>query len=87
MSVTVELTYDLAKVFGARRLEIDGAGTVKDVVRGARERFGEHAEEFERLMRVVTIAVNGVIIAHRRGMGTAVGDGDTVAFLKPAAGG
>lgn len=87
MSITVELTYDMAKTLGARRFDVEGASTVKDVVRLARERFGEHAGDFERLTRVAAVAVNGVVIAHRRGMGTPVVDGDTVVFLKPAAGG
>jgi molybdopterin converting factor small subunit len=33
------------------------------------------------------VVVNGVMINHRQGMNTALADGDTVVFLKAAAGG
>jgi molybdopterin converting factor small subunit len=87
MSITVELTYDMSKALGMQRFELDGASTVADVVRIARERFGEAGEDFEQLTRVAAVAVNGVLINHRKGMKTTLSDGDTVAFLKAAAGG
>jgi molybdopterin converting factor small subunit len=87
MSVTVQLTYDMSKALGERRFEVDGARTVRDLVQIARARFGENGERFEKLTRVAAVAVNGVLINHRQGMRTRLSDGDTVAFLKAAAGG
>jgi len=87
MSITVEVTYDMSKALGVRRFEVDGAQTVQDVVRLTREKFGERGENFEKLSRVAAVVVNGVLINHKNGMGTAVADGDTVTFLKAAAGG
>jgi molybdopterin converting factor small subunit len=87
MSITVELTYDMSKVLGVQRFEVDDASTVADVVRLSRARFGEGEESFEKLTRVAAIAVNGVLINHRKGMKTRLDDGDVVSFLKAAAGG
>lgn len=87
MSVTVELTYDMSKVLGVQRFELEGVQTVADVVRLARDRFGEAEESFEKLTRVAAVAVNGVLINHRKGMKTRLADGDTVAFVKAASGG
>jgi molybdopterin converting factor small subunit len=87
MSITVELTYDMSKALGEQRLELGGARTVRDALRMVEERFGESQESFGKLSRVASVAVNGVLINHRKGMRTRLSDGDTVAFLKPAAGG
>jgi molybdopterin converting factor small subunit len=87
MSVTVELTYDMAKALGVPRFEVDGADTVRDVVRAAEERFASSGESFERLTRVSAIAINGVLCTYRKGMKTRLTDGDRVAFVKAAAGG
>jgi molybdopterin converting factor small subunit len=87
MSITVELTYDMSKALGVRSFEVDGARTVQDVVRITRERFGERGQDFEKLTRVAAVVVNGVLINHRRGMSTPLADGDTVGFVKAAAGG
>ena len=87
MAVTVELTYDMSKALGVERFEVDGAATVADAVAHARQRFGDAAKDFEQLSRVAAVAVNGVLINHKRGMKTALADGDTVAFVKAAAGG
>jgi molybdopterin converting factor small subunit len=87
MSITVELTYDMSKALGVRSFDVDGARTVQDVVRMTRDKFGERGEEFEKLTRVAAVVVNGVMINHRHGMSTTVADGDTVVFLKAAAGG
>ncbi len=87
MSITVELTYDMTKALGTQRFEVDGAQTVQDIVRATREKFGDRAAEFEKLTRVAAVVVNGVLINYRSGMSTPVSDGDTVAFLKAAAGG
>lgn len=87
MGVTVEVTYDMATALGVRRFDVDGAGTVRDVLRLAREQFREHAAEFDRLTRVTAVAVNGVLVTHGRGLRTRVADGDTVMFIKAAAGG
>jgi molybdopterin converting factor small subunit len=87
MSITVELTYDMSKALGVQRFELEDARTVADVMRLARARFGEGEESFETLTRVAAVAVNGVLINHRKGMKTALSDGDTVSFLKAASGG
>jgi molybdopterin converting factor small subunit len=89
MSVTVELTYELSKALGDRRLQLDGAATVADAVRLTRERFagkGE-AESFDKLTRVASLAVNGVLINHARNQQTPLADGDRLTFLMAAAGG
>jgi molybdopterin converting factor small subunit len=87
MSVSVALTYDMSKELGVERFEVEGARTVADVVRLTRDRFGEKAESFDRLTRVAAVAVNGVLINYRKGLKTRLSDGDTVVFLKAAAGG
>jgi molybdopterin converting factor small subunit len=87
MSITVELTYDMSKALGVRSFDIDGARTVQDIVRITRDKFGERGADFEKLTRVAAVVVNGVMINHRKGMSTALADGDTVVFLKAAAGG
>lgn len=87
MPVTVELTYDMSKELGLQRFEVADVRTVADVVRAARERFGEKAEAFDRLGQVAGVAVNGVLVTHRRGMKTRLAAGDTVTFVKAAAGG
>ena len=87
MGVTVELTYDMSKALGIRRFEVAEAATVADVVRKASERFGETGADFKSLTRVAAVAVNGVLVNHRRGLKTRLEDGDVVAFVKAAAGG
>ena len=87
MSVTVELTYDMSKVVGTETFEVDGVGTVEDVIRRTREKFGDKGGEFEKLSRVTAIAVNGVLVNYRKGLKTAVSDGDTIGFVKASAGG
>jgi molybdopterin converting factor small subunit len=88
MAITIELTYDMAKALGGvRRFEVPDARTVADAVRRTRERFGDQGEAFEMLTRVAAVAVNGVLVNHRKGMRTQLVDGDVVTFLKAAAGG
>jgi molybdopterin converting factor small subunit len=87
MAVVVQLTYEMGKALGAPRIEIEGARTVDDVLRETRARFGADAARFDQLSRVTAIAVNGVLASYKRGRRTAVADGDTVAFVKAAAGG
>ena len=87
MSIQVRLTYDMSKALGVQGFEIDEAGSVADVVEQARRRFAETDADFEKLTRVAAIAVNGVLINHRKGMKTRLEDGDQVSFLKAAAGG
>lgn len=87
MSITVEVTYDMSKVLGTDTFELDQAASVADVVQATRERFGAKGEEFEKLTRVAAIAVNGVLANYRKGMKTKLAPGDTVAFVKAAAGG
>ncbi|MBW2229875.1 MAG: MoaD/ThiS family protein [Deltaproteobacteria bacterium] len=87
MAVRVQLTYDMGKELGESLIEIEGARFVKDVVRLTRERFASGSGSFDTLSRVTAIALNGVLINYRKGMKTPVADGDTVAFVKAAAGG
>ena len=86
MSITVELTYDLAKALGERRFEIDGPATLQDVLRLTQERFGEQVEVFDKLTRVTALVVNGVLVNHKH-KNFQLRDGDRVSFLKAAAGG
>jgi len=87
MSIRVEVTYDMGKAIGETAFELDGAYTVADVVAQTRSRFGDGGEEFARLARVARVAVNGVLVAHAKGMKTRLKDGDRVGFVKAAAGG
>ena len=87
MTVTVQLTYDMGKELGEARFELEGAKTVRDVVEKTRARFPASGPGFDHLSRVAAVAVNGVLINYRKGMKTALADGDTVAFVKAAAGG
>ncbi|BDU71680.1 MoaD/ThiS family protein [Mesoterricola silvestris] len=86
MTVTLELTYDMAKALGTRALQVEGARTVAEALRAARERFAGREGDFERMAGVAAIAVNGVLVAHRR-EGVRLADGDLVTFVKTAAGG
>ncbi len=87
MNIRVELTYDMGKAIGEHYFEIESAATVKDVVEQTRQRFNEGGEQFAKLARVAAVAVNGVLINHRKGMKTRLEDGDRVGFVKAAAGG
>jgi molybdopterin converting factor small subunit len=87
MSITVELTYDLAKALGVRRLELEGTPTLREVLQLTRSRFGAEAETFDRLTRVTTLVVNGVLVGQGRAQDTPLQEGDRVSFLKAAAGG
>jgi molybdopterin converting factor small subunit len=86
MTVTVELTYDMTKAFGAQRLEV-AAATVAEAVEAARKRLAEKGVEFEKLSSRAAVAVNGVLVNHRKGMRTKLAPGDVVTFVKAAAGG
>jgi len=59
---------------------------VREVVEQTETRF-EGGEEFAKLARLAAIAVNGVLINHRKGMTTRLRDGDRVGFVKASAGG
>jgi len=87
MSIRVELTDDMSKTLGLRSFEVESAKTVKDVVEQTRARFADGGEQFAKLAHVAAIAVNGILITHRKGMKTKLSDGDRVGFVKSAAGG
>ena len=87
MSVTVELTYDMSKAYGERRIEVPQAATVKDAIGAVEAAFAERGQELAPLSRVTAIAVNGILMKHRKGLKTRLADGDTVAFVKAASGG
>ena len=87
MGVTVELTYEMSKELGENRFEVDAAD-VADVVEATRERFGAKARGVRRAPHPPAVAVNGVLVRHRRAMqARASADGDRVSFVKAAAGG
>jgi len=87
MSVTIQLTYEMSKVVGSPRIEVEGARSVAEAIEQVRSRIGEAGGRFDELTRVAAIAVNGVLASHRRGRKTPLQDGDVVAFVKAAAGG
>ncbi len=87
MSVTVELSYDMSKAYGERRIELPQAENVKAAVAQVEAAFRERGQELAPLSRVTAVAINGVLVQHRRGMRTPLRDGDTVAFVKAASGG
>ena len=87
MSITVELTYDLAKALGTRRLELEGTPTLRQVLALTRERFGAEGATFDQLTRVTALVVNGVIASRTHSLDTPLQDRDRVSFLKAAAGG
>ena len=87
MSLTVELTYDMAKLLGTQHFEIEGARTIEDVLMAARSRFQDQGEAFDRMAKVAAVALNGVLVSHRQGRATKVQDGDRVGFVKVASGG
>lgn len=86
MSVRVEVTYEMAKALGTERFEVEAA-TVADAVAAARERFADTSVDFDELARRAAVAVNGVLVRHRHRLGTRLADGDTLTFVKAAAGG
>ncbi len=86
MTVTVELTYDMAKLLGTRAIPLEGPRTVGEALRAARDRFGDQGAAYDRMAEVAAVAVNGVLVAHRR-EGVRLADGDRVTFVKTAAGG
>jgi molybdopterin converting factor small subunit len=84
MRVTVELTYELSKLVGTDRFEVEDAATVKDLIVKARERVGP---DFDEKVRLAAVVVNGVVASYRSGLRTKLADGDVVSFVKAAAGG
>ncbi len=87
MSVTVELSYDMSKAFGERRITLSSPANVKAALSEVEARFVAAGADFKSLSRVTAIAINGVLVNHRRGLKTALFDGDVVAFVKAASGG
>ncbi len=87
MKITVELTYAMGKALGANRFEVENATTVADVIEKTKARFGDKAAEFEKLTKIATVAVNGVLMSYRKGKKTKLTDGDVISFVKAAAGG
>ena len=87
MLITVELTYEMSKTLGERRIELTKAQSVAEVVEQTAARFASDRDQFEKLSRVSAIAVNGVLVGHRKGLKTKLESGDRVTFVKAAAGG
>ncbi len=86
MRVSVEPTYEMTKVLKMDRFEVEvaDAATVADVVDKTKTKVGP---EFEKLVRLAAVAVNGVLVNHQRGMKTRLVDGDVIEFVKASAGG
>ncbi len=88
MAIRIELTYDMAKSLGGEpTFEIEAVGTVDDAVAAVRDRFATAGNDFEKLSRVASVAVNGVLTRYKKGNKTVLHDGDVIAFVKAAAGG
>lgn len=85
--ITVELTYDMSKALGVDTFTLGDVNSVADIVAATRAKFAGKGDEFEKLTRVAAIAVNGVLVNYKHGMKTKLSPGDTVAFVKAAAGG
>ena len=75
MSIRVELTYDMSKALGTRSVEVESANTVADAIAEVRVRFNDAGEPFAKLIQVAAIAVNGVLVNHKRGFRTKLSDG------------
>lgn len=86
MPVTIELTYDMSKVVGGQRFEVEAA-SVAEAVAAARERVAAGQGDFDLLSARTAVAVNGVLLRHRKRAATKLSDGDTLSFVKAAAGG
>ena len=87
MPITVELTYDMAVGAGERRFELAEAATVARAVEAVNLRLAGKGVDFAALAKRAAIAVNGVLVNHGKGMRTKLSDGDTLTFVKAAAGG
>ncbi|MCP3984462.1 MAG: MoaD/ThiS family protein [bacterium] len=86
MPIYVEVTYDMSKQLGSHRLEMEGS-TVREVVEAVRARFADDPAMFETLTARTAVAVNGVLVRFRDRQETKLSDGDTLGFVKAAAGG
>ncbi len=84
MRVTVELTYELSKLVGTDRFDVEDAATVKELIEKARARVGP---DFDEQVRLAAVVVNGVIASYQKGLRTKLADGDIVSFVKASAGG
>ena len=84
MRVTVELTYELSKLVGTERFDVEDVVTVKDLIEKARQRVGA---DFDEKVRLAAVVVNGVVANYRNGLRTRLADGDIVSFVKASAGG
>ncbi len=86
MRVSVEPTYEMTKLLKIDRFEVEiaDAATVADVVDKTKIKVGP---EFDRLVRLAAVAVNGVLVNYRQGMKTRLADGDAIRFVKASAGG
>lgn len=86
MPVHVEVTYEMSKQLGTHRLELEGA-TVDEVVEAVRARFVADPAAYETLTARTAVAVNGVLVRYRDRLQTKLSNGDTLSFVKAAAGG
>jgi molybdopterin converting factor small subunit len=84
MRVTVELTYEMSKLVGAERFEVEDVATVKELIAKSRERVGP---DFDEKVRLAAVVVNGVVASYKNGLSTKLADGDIVSFVKASAGG
>lgn len=83
MAVRVEVTYEMGKRLGSHCLELEAA-TVGDAIEEVRTRLGDEAPA---LTARTALALNGVLVRYRDRLRTRLSDGDTLSFVKAAAGG
>jgi molybdopterin converting factor small subunit len=86
MSVIVELTYDMSKLLGEARIDVEAAD-VPSAIAAVRDRFVRGEGDFDALRSRVVVAVNGVLVRHRDEEGTRLKSGDRMSFVKAASGG
>ena len=84
MRVSVELTYDMSKVVGVDRFDLEDVHNVAELVERAKSRVGP---EFDSLVKLAAVAVNGILVNYKKGKRTKLADGDVVSFVKASAGG
>jgi len=91
MSVTVKIPTQLRSVTGGEsETEVEGSGTVGEVLDGLYERFDglrDRIAEDGDLRRFVNVYIGGEDIRFLDGLETSVDDGDEVTILPAVAGG
>lgn len=86
MAVQIELTYELGKLLGKSCVEVE-ATNVDEALARLRALFAPEPERFDRALKTVAFAVNGVLLRHRKALGRRLAPGDRLSLVKAAAGG